>query len=181
MIKGNRKLMLAILLGLLSMTLSYASLYSRDIDISRNEWFNIGKFGEITIPIRSSITSVYLKAEAYVNVSNGSGILAMYFITKDGGEYSLLKTDYSKEDKFYVNLTEYADILNDAKEIKLIINAKSPTEGYFRVIMKGLEQPYYFLSIIAIPIILASIVLFFMGMYDAFVAIKESRRRKFWE
>ncbi|HHC19317.1 MAG TPA: hypothetical protein ENK81_02810 [Euryarchaeota archaeon] len=180
MLKGNRKLMFALLFGILSMTLSYASLYTEDLRINEERTFDISNFGTVSLPIKTSITAVYSRAHLYVNISKGCGTLVVYIITS-GGEHAILDVNYNGSQDYYRNLMRYTDLLSEADEIRLIVNAINHTEGSLRLTIEGVEQPYYFLSLIAIPLVLVAIVMFFMGMYDAFVAIKESQKRRFWE
>ncbi len=182
--RKSNKLILAITLAVISMALSFASLYEMPTTNIMEYSVSTDNFYEKYVVDFHNVPVYVVYSQLVINSTfeKGNGILQLKIEDINGTIYKR-EFEYSPNKDITLFSLEGGDSISQISRIRVIINAYTYTKGEIFVMMCGTAQPYYYLSIIAIPLVILSIILFGVGMYESFVKIKEERERKrfYWK
>jgi len=172
--RKSNKLILAITFAIISMILSFASIYEGPtMDIREYPVLTDNFYENYVVDLENvPISVVYSQLIVNSTFEEGNGILQLKIEDVNG---SIYKRTFEYSPNKNLTLLNLEDGISQISKIKVIINAYTPTKGKIVVTMKGTLQQYYYLSIIAIPIVILS---FGIGMYESFAKIKEERNRR---
>ena len=174
-VRKSNKIIIAIIFAIISMILSYASIYEesttdiREFLISTENFYEKNIIDFRDVPISVTYTQIIVNA----TFESGSGVIQVEIKDINGSVHKKV-FEYISNKKFTLLSLEKGT--SELSSVKVIINAYEPTKGKITLSMRGVAQPYYYLSIIAIPIVILAIVLFGIGMYESFSKIREEQK-----